>query len=254
MKISKITLISATLTAIAGVASGQSFIAGLDFKDGTEKFDANTGFDTGVESGSFTLNMQSNADDNFAFGDYTQGAWAAQGESYTDGSNSYAAGNFSQIPVTVQLSANGGAAASTALFGGTSANAQGFSSTNAIAFGANDDGFFTIGVGTSSLGGGFDNLSLNFDVGAFAVDSQSAGTLLVNGQSINVTSSYANQTVNLGNVTAGSLITFDLTGLDGGATYDNFMFSGVAAVPEPSSFAAIAGVLAIGFVGLRRRR
>ena len=254
MKINKIILTTATLTAFAGVASAQSFIAGLDFKDNLEKFDANVGFDTGVESSSFTLNTQSNAEDNFAFGAFTQDAWAATGEFYTDGVDSFAAGDFTQIPVTVKLSAAGGATPSNSVFGGTSAGAQGFSDTFAVAFGANNDGFFTIGIGTSSLGGGFDNLSLNFDVGAFALDSQTAGTLLVNGQNINVTSSYANQTVNLGNLTAGSLITFDLTGLDGGATFDNFMFSGVAAVPEPSTYAAITGALALAFVAYRRRR
>lgn len=60
-----------------------------------------------------------------------------------------------------------------------------------------------------------------------------------------------------------SVVTVDLSHLDGVASasydftptanglYDNFAITAV--VPEPSSFAAIAGVLALGFVAIRRR-
>jgi hypothetical protein len=62
-----------------------------------------------------------------------------------------------------------------------------------------------------------------------------------------------------------SLQTIDLSSFDGNGSaaysytpaasgvYDNFAITGTV-VPEPSSFAAIAGVLALGFVALRRRR
>ena len=43
------------------------------------------------------------------------------------------------------------------------------------------------------------------------------------------------------------------TGIDHGIAIDNFSFS-VSAVPEPSSFAALAGLGALGCVALRRRR
>lgn len=236
----------------AGAASGQSFVAGLDF--GAESFASNVAFDKGTEASSFTLNIQSNADDNYSFFNggsgttFTQDAWAATGENYTDGTNSFGAGANAFLPVTVQNSSAGGAAPSTDLFGETSANAQGFSANQAIAFGQNDNGFFTISVGKS-----FNDVSINFDVGALASESQTTGSLLVNGNSVSVTSAFANQTVFLGNLTAGDLINFDLNGMDGGVTLDNIMVA-ASPVPEPSAFAAIFGTIALGFAAIRRRR
>lgn len=235
----------------AGLASAQSFVAGLDFKN-PESFITNKTFDTGAEKDFFTLNTQSNADDNYSFFNggsgttFTQDAWAAAGEQYTDGVNNFNAGANAFLPVTVQNSFGGGANPSTSVFGETSAFAQGFSNTQSIAF--LQDGFFTISVGKSFL-----DVSINFEVAALAVDSQSAGTLLVDGNSVNVTSAFANQTVNLGDLTAGDLITFDLSGLSGGATFDNFMIAGTV-VPEPSTYAGIFGVIALGFAAFRRRK
>ncbi|MCF7688773.1 MAG: PEP-CTERM sorting domain-containing protein [Cephaloticoccus sp.] len=40
----------------------------------------------------------------------------------------------------------------------------------------------------------------------------------------------------------------------GAATFDNVQFNGVSAVPEPSTYAAILGAMALGFVAIRRRR
>jgi hypothetical protein len=40
----------------------------------------------------------------------------------------------------------------------------------------------------------------------------------------------------------------------GAVTMDNLQFNGVSAVPEPSTYAAILGALALGFVAIRRRR
>lgn len=234
------------LCALATAASGQSYIAGLNFNT-IPDVSANVGFDSGSQSGLFTLNIQSNAEDNNNFFGYTESAWAAGGEFYSDGVNAdIAAGSITPIPATVQSVT--GQTASTNLFGGTSANAQDFSATNGISFGVNTDGFFTIGVAQA-----INNFSISFDVFADAGQGQTAGSLTVGGQNVNVTTASANTgAISLGNISAG-LITFDLSGVDNGASFDNFMISGTV-VPEPSSFAAIAGVLAIGFVGLRRRR
>ncbi|MGZ0656759.1 PEP-CTERM sorting domain-containing protein [Coraliomargarita sp. W4R53] len=63
-----------------------------------------------------------------------------------------------------------------------------------------------------------------------------------------------------------SLMSVDLSSLDGlanaeysfntviGGAYDNFMITGTAAVPEPSTYAAIFGAVALAFVGFRRRK
>lgn len=249
MKI-KMTTFALLLSGV-GLASGQSFIAGFDFKSADNNLLQNDlGFELGSEKGAFTLNVQTNADDNYSFNGFTVDGWAAQGENYSDGVDSVAAGSFGVVPQTVEFIA--GTTASTDLFGNTSAFAQGFSDTRAISFGVNVDGFFTIGVGASSLGGGFENVLLNFDVAALGSQGQTAGTLDVAGNSVGVTSAFVNQTVNLGNLAAGSLINFDLTGLSNGLTIDNIMIAGTA-VPEPSAFAAIAGVLALGFAATRRR-
>lgn len=250
----KYMFLSAAALLTAGVAHSQSFIAGLDF--GVNSFASDVQFNTGSggENSAFTLIIQSGAaDDNFSFGAFTQSNWAATGEFYTDGTDSFGAGDFSQIPVTVQNITGGGFAPSTDAFGNTSANAQGFSAAHGISFGPNVNGIFQIAVGTSSLGGGFEDVSINFDVAALGTEGQTAGTLVVNGNNVAVTSSAANQTVSLGDFNPGDFITFDLSGLSGGASFDNFMIAGTA-VPEPSAFAALAGALALGFVAIRRRR
>jgi len=245
-----ITLSAAALLTV-GVAHSQSFIAGLDI--GSSLFQNNVQFNSGsgaTENSAFTLVIQSGAaDDNFAFGDFTQDNWAAGGEFYTDGTDSFGAGDFSQIPVTVQNITGGGFAPSVNEFGGTSAYAQGFSSTHGVSFGQNVGGLFQISVG----GFGFNDVSINFDVAALGTEGQSAGTLLVNGNNVSVGTSASNVTVNLGNLAAGSFINFDMNDLTGGASFDNFQIAGTA-VPEPSAFAAIAGVLALGLAASRRRK
>lgn len=241
----------ALLLAGVGLASGQSFIAGFDFKSTDNSLLQNDlAFELGSEKGAFTLNVKTNADDNYSVSGYTVDGWAAQGDFYSNGVNSFIVGTPTLPPTVLFASGN---SASTDAFGNTSAFAQGYSNTRAIAFGVNTNGFFTISVGASSLGGGFDNVSLNFDVAALGSQGQTAGTLGVGGNSVGVTSSFVNQTVNLGNLAAGSLINFDLSGLGNGVTIDNIMIAGTA-VPEPSAFAAIAGVLALGFAATRRRQ
>lgn len=244
-----------------GAAQAQSYIAGLDF--GVNSFSSDVAFNKGAEQSSFSLIIQSGAaEDNYSwdasafpgFGTFTEANWAAAGETYSDGTNSQPVGAFADLPVTVLNISGGGFTPSTDLFGGTSAFAQGFSDAHGIAFGSNVNGIFQIAIGTSSLGGGFENVSLSFDVAALATESQTAGNLLVNGNSVSVTASAANQVVSLGNFNAGDFITFDLSGLSDGASFDNFMIAGTAVVPEPSTYAAIFGVIALGFAAFRRRK
>jgi hypothetical protein len=232
-------LILAALTAAATAASAQSYIAGLNFTDistGT----SDVAFDKGSQADLFTLNIQTNAEDNGSVFGFTDTGWAALNDNFTDGTNNVSAGATTAFAVTVKEAF--GFAPSSSLFGGTSAFAQGFSNNNGISFVKNTNGFFTIG-----LSQGIDNLVLGFDVAGVDI-----GNLLVNGQTVGVTTSAANQEVSLGNLGAG-LITFDLTGLANGATFDNFMISGTV-VPEPSTYAAIFGVVALGFAAYRRRR
>ncbi len=263
----KYITVSAVALLTVGAAQAQDFIAGLDF--GVNPFSTDVPFDSGsgaTENGSFTLIIQSGAgEDNLSwdtagafgpgFGTFSEPNWAALGENYTDEfANVLPVGGTADIPITVQNISAGGFTPSTSVFGGTSANAQGFSATSGIAFGSNVNGLFQIGVGPSSLGGGFDNVLLNFDAAALVAQGNTPGNLSVNGNNVALTASPANFTVNLGNLAAGSFINFDLTNLPGGASFDNFMIAGTAVVPEPSTYAAIIGALALGFVALRRRK
>lgn len=59
------------------------------------------------------------------------------------------------------------------------------------------------------------------------------------------------QTVDLSSFDGNAASVYVLTTADG-ARYDNFALTGV--VPEPSAFAAIFGVVALGFVATRRKR
>jgi len=238
----KITSLFA-LCVIASAAQGQSYIAGLNF-DSLPDVATDVAFDKGSESGLFTLNIQTGAEDNLDVFGYTDTGWAALNDIYDNGSLQFNAG---QPGFAVTVESVAGVTASSSAFGGTSAFAQGFSDTAGISFGQNTDGFFTIGVAQA-----IDDLSISFDVFADAGQSQVAGSLLVGGESVNVTSAAVNQVVSLGNVAAG-VITFDLTGLDSGATFDNFMIAGTV-VPEPSTYAAIFGLVALTFSAVGRRR
>ena len=79
------------------------------------------------------------------------------------------------------------------------------------------------------------------------------------GFTTSVTNNAAAQSIDLSSITAldsQSVVYFrgNFSGIDGGRTaIDNFQVNATA-VPEPSAFAAIAGVLALGFAAVRRRR
>lgn len=83
-------------------------------------------------------------------------------------------------------------------------------------------------------GSNFSSLELTF---AFATDE---------GESFSV------QTVDLSSFDGNASAVYNFAPAENGV-YDNFIVTGTV-VPEPSSFAAIAGALALGFVALRRRR
>lgn len=236
-----------TLTAVAVATSFTGayaqYIGGLDFNPLTP-VTSNIAFDSGAEASNFTLNIQTGlADDNFAYFGSTEPGWAAASDLIDFSGNIL---QVSQVGTpTVQIGA--GFAPSTNVFGGTSATAQGFSATSGIAFGSNDGGVFSI-----DLGLGVDNAEIAFDVATLSAFGQTAGSFTVNGQTVNATSSASNIVLSLGNLGAGESIVFDFGDLSNGATLDNFQIAG-AVVPEPSTYAAIVGALALGFAAYRRR-
>jgi hypothetical protein len=246
----KIVLISAFAVSVS-VATAQTFVAGLNFNTITD-VSGDIDFDTGDSDG-WTLNLDSNgSDDNYSVNGFDAVGWAALGETYTDGTDSYFSGSFDQIPVTV--AGLTGFESSTDEFGGTSATSEGFDDTFGITFGDVQGNYdISSGVFTITVGASLTDAYINFDVAALVSQYQTAGTLSVNGTDVTVTSAATNETVYLGDLSTGDLITFDMSGLSNGAAFDNFMVAGTV-VPEPSSFAVIAGAIALGFSATRRRR
>jgi hypothetical protein len=109
---------------------------------------------------------------------------------------------------------------------------------------------------------GFDQFSDNFTSGEYGFESVSAGdsfTFTFDGSGYTSLSlTYAVDALGDGNWATASA---DLSSFSGsfqlntaaGARYDNFAVTGTV-VPEPSSYAAIFGVIAIAFVASRRSR
>jgi hypothetical protein len=252
----KFILIS-VLAVVASAASAQEYVAGLNFDMLVDLTADSIEFDSGDYSDGWALNLNINgSDDNYSYSGYEAIGWAGLGETYTDGTNTLYSGQANVIPATVQVTS--GFTASTSLFGNTAAAAQGFDDTAGITFGSGnadvdiDLGVFTITVGTNLI-----DAYINFDVAALDSQDQEAGTIVVSSSTesdtVSVTSSATNVTVSLGDLSVGDIITFDLSGLANGAVFDNFMVAGTV-VPEPSSFAVIAGAIALGFTATRRRR
>lgn len=148
--------------------------------------------------------------------------------------------------------------------------AQGQPNNNAQAIGLTTNGAitFAINMTTFGLGSAGEAWSLAFatqNIGDSNNSSSIAWDYSLNGSDFTSTGF---STAITNNATAGSVDLSSINALDGqsvvyfrgtfsdvtGASYiDNFQVFATA-VPEPSSFAALAGVLALGFAAVRRRR
>lgn len=122
-----------------------------------------------------------------------------------------------------------------------------------------DFSFLAGGVDTIT---GFDQFSDNVSQGEFGFNAAEANTFTISFDATGwegLTLQYA--------LNATEIVTVDLSGQDqlanatysfttaAGSNYDNFAITGTAnVIPEPSTYAAIAGVLALGLVAYRRRK
>lgn len=173
-----------------------------------------------------------------------------------------------------QMTSNWGDQAGSALLTWTHASAGGpplftpaeFGLSNVVANSAVVNDSFTFLAGGVDTNTGFDQFSDNFgaaeqgfealsstDSFSFNFDASTFGSLeLVYAYDATGSGTFVVETVDLSAFDGDAVAMYQLTTLSG-ARYDNFAITG-SVVPEPSSFAAIAGALALGFVAIRRRR
>ena len=213
----------------------------------------------------FTLNTTNYAEDNEPYSAFSisDSGWMTNSEAISKFSDS----TYNTIQVRTEAAMTENALA-------TANGAETTGSNVGLSFETFSTGYFTIEVGSAVK-----DFQLNFDViGAtgytgsmnwdYVTSSTGLGSTSYSASStlsgtFTVASTAATQTINVGDVDAGFLV-ITLTASDSltgtanaknallGVGFDNFTAQGV--VPEPSTYAAIAGALALAFAVYRRRR
>lgn len=248
-------LLIATLVAITPmVASAQVvLVSGYNFGQflgaGDSAIDAGTGTDSGFIGANWAEGapppLSSNGADFANNVGYTNGTGAVYWDG-TAGSDN----NVDQYVIT--------AIANLA----PSINADTYNGTNMALIGDNTEnialnvgGAYSIGFVQNMTGFG-DAGGTDLTFAAVATSGPITIDWIVSGSTIattNVTTSWASYTVDLPGGFYGSIS--ELTAAFSGAgSLDNVQFNGMSAVPEPSTYAAILGALALGFVAVRRRK
>lgn len=228
-------------------------LAGWDFSQ--YAFDGFSSVDGANLTGSANANYTGNS------ADFTGGA--SVGTMYYDGTFGSSAFNLSASQVAPQGvgDTNVGNQGFFGTLGSLAAlDSQGQEFTNAKAFGLSTNGAFTFAI---SAGGSSDFTSLNYA----AYNSNDASATLTweystDGTNFNsleadaITNSATEFNVDLSAITGASTayIRGTLSGLDTNLFYlDNVAVSGTV-VPEPSTYAAIFGAVALAFAAVRRRK
>ncbi len=245
----KVILFSAAMSAAAVSSYAQSLVAGWDFS----QFQFDGSADT---TGDFVGNPS--IDSNFGVNASTL---------YWDGSFSTTAidfgGAFAFAPADV-FGSNGAQQSGNLTTPGLGGDFSG--SGFGLRFGTGAEGEeFVFALDTTTFG----DISLTFDAQTnngssdlqFAYSTNGGASYTNFGSAVTVGSSSALQTVDMSAVDAieglaQALIKVSISGLSGAETLslDNVqVLSAGAAVPEPSSFAAIFGGLALAFAAARRR-
>lgn len=272
MKNKKILFSLITAFSLVGVSNAQSFLAGQDFNTssfGTATPVVTTNFTVGGSSSLFTLHtntagLSSDGDPYSGLG-VTSTGWLNTSEA-----NSLAgSGTFATAQYRTE------AAAAPSGFGATNGFESGASNIG-LSFETFDSGYFSIEVNSA-----INDFNFEFDVigGAdyagnvsyYYINDANAGDISVSipesaltSGTFSVGESSSKESLNIGNIDEGFLV-FSLVGNDAstgtgnagnvalGIGFDNFAVSGTV-VPEPSTYALIAGALALGFVAYRRRK
>ncbi|NBB79672.1 MAG: PEP-CTERM sorting domain-containing protein [Verrucomicrobia bacterium] len=260
----KLTSLVALSAGLLASAQAQEMIAGWDFS----QYANAAGFST---LDNVTLIGEVNA--NFSQSVASFNGAAALGTLYYDGQFDSTAFDLlaKEVEIGGDLGTLGGGGAIGSSGQRNTLFAQGQDPTNPNAFGLTTNGSITFAIDMSTFGSGpaGEGWSLAFAVvnGSDPDDSSSVAweystdgvNFTSTGFTTAITDNAAAQTVDLSGITALDglsqiYIKGDFSGIDGGVTnLDNFQVNATA-VPEPSAFAAIFGVLALGFAAVRRRR
>ena len=261
----KITSLVALSAGLLVSAQAQEMVAGWDFSQYANDFPGFSSIDGATLTGQVNANFtQSSPNFNGA---------SALGTVFYDGQFGSTAFdlNAKEVEIGGDLGTLGGAGGIGASGNLNTLFAQGQDPTNANALGLTTNGSITFAIDMSTFASGpaGEGWSLDFAV-VNASDSDNSSSIAweysTDGIAFTstalttaITNNAAAQTVDLSGITALDglsqiYIKADFTGIaDGRTTIDNFQVNATA-VPEPSSFAAIFGVLALGVAAVRRRR
>lgn len=244
MKLSKITSLVVLASTLAVGGAHAQFLAGWDFQD-------TTGLGTSTTLNPNLVNGSNNA--VLDRGDFTAFNGLGTGNSSISGFNSFFADNGFQGGVagdnttgTKSLGADADGDAFTITFDASSASSLDLYLTTGVQntgdFGTNVSGSFYNQVFTVTLDNGTSTTTLDLGnhFGASYGADVAADISFLDGASIATLTFTAN-----GN-TPSQLVAIDNIGLSG--------VGSISVVPEPSAFAALAGVLVLGFAAVRRRR
>lgn len=265
----KTLITTAAILAAASASASAQYLGGLDFNSSSFSTTSDVGnhsFTGTADSSIFTLNTTNYAEDNDPYTGFniTDSGWMPNSEANSlAGDSTY---NTVQVKTEAAMTENALAKANGAETSGSNVglSLETFSS-----------GYYTIEVSSA-----VDDFLLKFDViGAtgytgsmnwdYVTSSTGLGSTSYSASStlsgtFTVASTASTQTIDVGDVNAGYLV-IALTASDSltgtatangallGVGFDNFTAEGTV-VPEPSTYAAIAGALALAFAVYRRRR
>lgn len=266
----KLTIIAALSAGLLASAQAQELVAGWDFS----QF-ANSGFsttDNATLTGQANANWVRNAPGSlmagpgfnsapnygviFYDGSFGSSAFDLNTEVY-NGSND--AGTFNSP---------GGNLGVNGLIGSLTGQGQNFGNAQAMSIGSNRNGqSIVIGISMSSYFDGYtagSNWFLTYAAKTLDVDGSSSigweasldGSNYTFVENDDLTSSLTGYTLDLSGAGQVSQLFLRATfnGIDGQAAYFDNLHVNASPVPEPSAFAAIFGVIALGFAAVRRRR
>lgn len=249
----KTILTSASLLAILASSASASLVAGWDFSQFTADGDDDIDF---TFAGITALNANYSDLDTDATPGFGGGA-AAFGQATWANPSTFSAYNVAGFSSGQGLAGVSDVVGSFDLGPGSIADGQIADSAFGMFNLAGDASVITFALTPGTL---YDDWGVQFG----GITNSGAGTVTLTTSNDGVTFGGPSTVFNLN--AADTLYSFDLSALgaddavfvnmvfSSNAIIDNLAFTGTTAVPEPSSFAAIIGLMALGFTAVRRRK